>query len=75
VGTPPVLKREILNGESRHGLVLKEETVVHLVVALKVDGCLSPNERAIVNGVLLIKGQGKHRQLGATGGGEEGDTV
>jgi hypothetical protein len=55
---PPVFEGEIFNCESGHGLVLEWESVIHLIMVLKVNRSLLSKERLIVYSALPVNGRG-----------------
>ena len=54
----PVLKRKAGNGESSHGLMLKEEAFVSFVMALEVNRNLSVEVWSVVDGIVPVQRRG-----------------
>jgi hypothetical protein len=71
----PMFSREFSDGESRHGFMLEEETVVCLVVSLEKDRGLLTKEGTIMDGVLPVLRRGENRQPGPNRRREKGHTI
>jgi hypothetical protein len=75
MSTLPMFEREIRDGEGSHGFMLKEESVVGLVMALKEHRNLSAKEWPIVDGTVAVRNRGENSYPGSPGGGEKGHPV
>jgi hypothetical protein len=72
---PPMLEGEVADGESGHGIVLEDETLVSFVMPPEVNRSLPAQEGAIGNCVLTVTVRSENCHTGACHRGEQGDAV
>jgi hypothetical protein len=70
----PVLKGEVLNRQGHKNLVLEEESVGSLIMALKENSVVQEVEGSMVDGPLTVELVSEDEELGPLGGGNEANT-
>jgi hypothetical protein len=75
VGTLPVFKRIVSNGESCHSFMLKDKAIVRFFMPLEEDRDFPADVRAIADGIFPVERGGKDGHSSATGRGEKIDML